>query len=294
MSKKISNSWGTEFSEEAIEFTQPDIMLKIIATIDERGWPHLTIITSNRAISKDTLVWGQFTIGESKKYVQEVNPKQGIIFMTGDMPFKILQIKADFSHTSTEGPDIDYFNTSKLMRYMTYMNVYKVYYNKVVAVSPIRKLPLGGIAKGILAGMIGKGGKKTELNEKRLNPIGLKIFKGPINPKFLAYIDPSDGYPIIIPVVQLTAADHNRLVFSPSALKSDLEKIPVDSKVAVLGMTMDLASQLVNGTFTGFQKSRGTRLGIIEIEEIYNSCPPLPGKIYPKMDIRPKVTDFHL
>jgi len=239
-------------------------------------------------------VWGQFTAGISKKYVQDVNPKQGIIFMTGVMPFRILQIKADFSHTSTEGPDIVYFNKSKLMRYMTYMNIYKVYYNKAVAVSSVRKLPLGGIAKGILKGMIGKGGLKTKLDEKRLNPVGIKIFKGPINPKFLAYIDPSDGYPIIIPVVQLTAADHNRLVFSPSALKSDLEKIPIDSKVAVLGMTMDLANQLVNGTFTGFHKSRGTRLGVIEIEEIYNSCPPLSGKIYPEIAVRPKITDFHL
>lgn len=294
MSKKENQGWSSEFSEEAIEFTQPDIMLKVIATIDERGWPHLTIITCNRAITKDTLVWGQFSVGVSKKYVQEVNPKQGIIFMTGDMPFKILQIKADFDHTSTEGPDIKYFNESKLMRYMTYMNIYKVYYNKVVAVSPVKKLPLGGIAKGILKGMIGKGGLKTNLDEKRLNSLGIKIFKGPINPKFLAYIDPSDGYPIIIPMVQLTAADHNRLVFSPSALKSDIEKIPVGSKVAVLGMTMDLANQLVNGTFTGFQKSRCTRLGVIDIEEIYNSSPPLAGKVYPEMAIRPKITDFHL
>ena len=294
MSTKENQGWSSEFSEEAIEFTRPDVMLKVIATIDERGWPHLTIITSNRAITKDTLVWGQFSVGVSKRYVQEVNPKQGIIFMTGDMPFKILQIKADFSHTSTEGPDIEYFNKSKLMRYMTYMNVYKVYYNKVVSVSSVKKLPLGGIAKGILKGMIGKGGLKTNLDEKRLNSLGIKIFKGPINPKFLAYIDPSDGYPIIIPVIQLTAADHNRLVFSPSVLKSDIEKIPVGSKVAVLGMTMDLANQLVNGTFTGFQKSRGTRLGVVEIEEIYNSAPPLPGKVYPEMAIRPKITEFHL
>lgn len=285
--------WSSEFSNKAIEFTQPDVMLKLVATIDERGWPHLTIITSNRAISKDQIVWGQFTVGSSKENVLK-NPKQGIIFMTGDMPFRILQIKADFTHTKTEGEHIDYFNNSNLMRYMTYMNVYKVYYNKVFAVSSIRTLPLGGIAKGIIKNLIGKGGAKTNLEEKRLNVIGNKIFGGKINPKFLGYIDPSDGYPIIIPVVQLLAADNNRLVFPPSALKEDLEAIPINSKVAILGMTMDLANQLVIGTFTGFHKFRGIRLGVIEIEEVYNSSPPIPGKYYPKLDVRPKITDFHL
>ncbi|MHA1291215.1 MAG: pyridoxamine 5'-phosphate oxidase family protein [Promethearchaeota archaeon] len=283
--------WTPELSEKAVNFTQPDIMLKLIATIDERNWPHLTIITNNRAISKNKIVWGEFSKGLSKKNVLN-NPKQGILFMSAEMPYRILQIKADFTHTATEGKDLDHFNKSQLMRYMTYMNIYKIYYANIVAASQIRLLPLGGIAKGIIKSMIGKGGAKTKLNEKRLNVLGYKIFKGPINPKFLAYIDPSDGYPIIIPVIQLTTADHNRLVFSPSALKIDLEAVPINTTVAVLGMNMDLASQLVKGPFIGFRKFRGIKLGVIEIEEIYNSAPPLPGIIYPRISFRPKVEDF--
>jgi len=294
MGKEKENiKWSSELSEKAIEFTQPDIMLKLIATIDAKERPHLTIITSNRAIAKDQIAWGQFTIGESKKNILK-NPKQGIIFMTGEMPFKILNVKAEFSHIKTEGPDLDYFNNSKLMRYMTYMNVYNVYYNKVIAASQIRKLSLGGIALGLIKNLIGKGGAKTDLDENRLNSLGYKIFKGPFNPKFIAYLDPSDGFPIIIPCIQLTAPDRNRLVFPPSVLKSDLEKIPENSKVAVLGMNMDLANQLVKGTFIGYSKYRAVKLGIIEIEEIYNSCPPIPGVYYPKLEVRPKVTDFHL
>jgi hypothetical protein len=285
--------WSSELPEKAIEFTKPDIMLKIVATIDSRGWPHLTIITSNRVIAKDKVAWGQFTIGMSKKNILE-NPKQGIIYMTGDMPFKILQLKAKFSHIETDGEDIDYFNNTKLMRYFTYLNIFKVYYGDVVAALPIRKLPLGGIFVGILKSMIGKGGAKTNLSEKRLNMLGYKLFKGPINPKFIAYVDPSDGYPVIVPCIQLTAPDHNRLIFPPSALKEDLEAIPVDSKVAVLSLNLDLAGQLVKGTFIGFKKFRKIRFGVIEIEEIYNSVPPLPGVYYPKLSIRQKVTDFHL
>ncbi len=291
--KKGLVKWSAEFSDEAYEFTQPDFMIKFLATIDPKGRPHLTFINNNRAISKNEVVWGQFFTGTSKKNVLD-HPKTGILYMTADMPFKILQVKAEFTHTETAGKELDYFNNTKLMRYFTYLNIYKVYYNNVIAVSQVRTLPLGGIVKGVLKNLIGKGGAKTKLPEKKLNSVGFKIFKGPVNPKFIAYIDPADDYPIIIPCIQLTATDRNRLVFPPSALKGDLETIPIDTKIAVLGLNMDLASQLVKGTFTGYEKFRGIKLGVIEIEEIYSGAPTLTGVYYPKLETRPKVTDFHL
>jgi hypothetical protein len=98
----------------------------------------------------------------------------------------------------------------------------------------------------------------------------------------------------MIPCIQLQAADHNRLVFPPSILKQDLYQIPVNSKVAVFGMNFDFANQVVKGTFTGFKKFRGIKFGVIEIEEIYNSCPPILGKIYPEIETTPKVTEFNL
>ena len=286
--------WSQKLIDDAVEFTQPDVMVKMISTVDPRGWPHITIITSNRAISKDKVVWGRFTDGLSKKYVEEVNPKQGFLYMTSDMPFQFLQMKADFTHTKEEGEDIEYFNNSDLMRYMTYMRVYKVYYNDIVVASNVRKLPLGGLGLGIIKSLIGKGGARTDLDEDKLNRIGYKIFKTPTNPKFISYIDPSDGYPVIIPCIQLQAPDPNRLVFPLTPLKSDLKSIPEDAKVAVLGMNMDLANQVVKGTYTGIEKFRLIKFGVIEIEEIYNSAPPLPGKYYPELDVREKVTDFHL
>ncbi|MHA1196941.1 MAG: hypothetical protein ACTSSM_12680, partial [Promethearchaeota archaeon] len=87
--------WEPTLSDEAVEFTQAEIMLKLISTIDERGWPHITLISSNHAISKDQIVWGSFVTGQSKKNVLK-NPKQGIFYMTANMPFKFLQVKADF------------------------------------------------------------------------------------------------------------------------------------------------------------------------------------------------------
>lgn len=285
--------WTPEISKEGIEFTQPDIMLKLISTIDERGWPHVTLISSNRAITKDKIVWGAFTEGLSKKYVKE-RPKQGIFYMTAAMPFKFLQAKVNFTHTTTEGEDLEHFNQTQLMRYFTYVRTHTAYYNDIVAATPIRSLSLFGIVKGIIKDIIGKGGAKTKLEEKRLNVIGYKLFAVPIAVRVISYIDPEDGYPTMIPAIQLQAADHNRLVFPPSVLKEDLYQIPIESKVAVFGMNFDFYNQVVKGTFTGFKKFRGIKFGVIEIEEIYNSTPPVAKVIYPQAESVPKVTDFHL
>jgi len=285
--------WSSEASDEAIEFTQPEIMLKLIGTIDQRGWPHITMISSNRLINTNEIVWGMFTEGTSKKNVKH-NPKQGILYMTAEMPFKFLQTKVDFSHTTSEGEDLEHFNKSNLMRYFAYVRVHTAFYNKLVAITGVRNLPLGGIVLGIIKQMFGKGGAKTGLEEKRLNVIGYKLFTAPIAVRAICYIDPDDGYPIIIPTIQLQAADHNRLVFPPSVLKQDLFQIPVDSKVAVFAMNFDFANQLVKGTFEGYKKYRGIKLGVIEIEEIYNSAPPIPGVIFPEVKKIPKVNNFQL
>ncbi|MBY8988453.1 MAG: hypothetical protein KGD61_08360, partial [Candidatus Lokiarchaeota archaeon] len=279
--KNNVHKWSSEISEEGIEFTQPSIMLKLISTIDDRGWPHVTLISSNRAINKNHIVWGAFTEGTSKKYVQK-RPKQGIFYMTANMPFKFIQVKANFTHTTKEGEDLENFNQTQLMRYFTYVRVHTAYYNDIVATTSVRDLSLFGTVKGIIKDLLGKGGAKTKLEEKRLNVFGYKLFSAPIAVRVIAYIDPSDGYPVMIPCIQLQAADHNRLVFPPSVLKEDLYRIPLMSKVAVFGMNFDFANQIVKGTFSGFHKFRGIKFGVINIEEIYNSCPPVVGKIYPK------------
>lgn len=284
--------WSSKLSEEIIKFTQPEVMVKLISTIDPRNWPHITLISSNRVISEDQIVWGEFSKGLSKEYVQK-NPKQGLFYMTAETPFKFIQVKADFSHTKIEGKDIENFNKSDFMRYFTYVSIYKVYYNNIVAATTIRELPFGGISRKITKEIIKSA--KTGLDEKKLNIIGYKLFTNPIGIRALSYIDPSDGYPIIIPHLQLQAVDHNRLYFPLTALKEDFLEIPVNSKVAVFAANFDMASQVVKGTFTGIHEVGEIEYGLIDIEEIYNSSPPITGIIYPPgHKTRPKVTKFTL
>ena len=268
----MKKNWKPEISKDGIELSQLEIGLKLITTVDPRGWPHITMISFSKAKtsvsaekSSQEVVWGQFTEGNSKKNVFE-NPKQG--------------------------EDCEYFSRLPLLRYLTYTNVWRTFHNSIKSASPVRNLGEGGIIKGVIANIFGKGGAKVKNPEEKLTDFGFDLFNGPFNPKFISYID-TDGYPIVIPCFQLRAPDRSRLTFTLSQFKEELEDIPVNAHVSVFGVVaanLELVNQMVNGRFTGFEKSRG----IIEIDEIYNSMPPLAGVIYPKLQVKPKILDFHL
>jgi hypothetical protein len=294
----MKKNWKPEISKDGIELSQLEIGLKLITTVDPRGWPHITMISFSKAktsVSAENtsqeVVWGQFTEGNSKKNVFN-NPKQGVFFMNADMPFKFLQVKADFKNVKIGGEDCEYFSRLPLLRYLTYTNVWRTFHNSIKSASPVRSLGLVGIIKGVIANIFGKGGAKVKNPEEKLTDFGFDLFNGPFNPKFISYID-NDGYPIVIPCFQIRAPDRSRLTFTLSQFKEELEDIPVNAHVSVFGVVaanLELVNQMVNGRFTGFVKSRG----IIEIDEIYNSMPPLAGVIYPKLQVKPKIIDFHL
>ena len=285
--KKNNTKWLPKLEKESVEFTFPEIMAKLVSTIDPKGNPHITMIASNKAVDEKIVKWGQFTDGTSKENVIR-NPKQGIIFMTAEMPFKFLQIKADYDYCSTEAEDAVDFNQTDLMRYNVYMRVYKTYFNKVKATSSVRDIKLVGIVKGIIANLFGKRKYKTGKREERLPEFGMKLFNGPIFPKFIAYIDPTDNYPIIIPCFQARAIENKTITFTFSQFKEDLNNIPVGAKVAVFVMDFELETLLAKGTYSGKQGSRG----VINIEQVYNSMPPQAGYIYPEIEYRKKVTEF--
>jgi hypothetical protein len=294
MGKNKGAIWHTEFTKDGRELTLPEIGLKLIATVDPRGWPHLTMISFNIAKTQQQVVWGQFTEGLSKKYVTQTK-KQGMFFMTAKPPFKFIQAKVEFDYLLHSGEDCENFSRGKMLRYMTYTNVHTCFYNKVIGSTEIRNLPLSGIIKGFIAAKLGLGGVKSKQAEEKLNDFGFEIHNQMTSAKAIAYIDTTDGFPIIIPCFQMRAPDKNKLAFPFAQFKEDLEKIPIGSHVATyctVSDNLELMNLMINGRLTEVKKVKGIKWGIIEIDEIYNSMPPLPGVIYPAIEVRPKVTQF--
>ena len=218
--KKFTDEWKKELSKEACDFTQNLTMVKLVITIDNKGWPHITFISNNKAKSSNQIVWGEFMHGKSKKFIQD-NPKHGYFYMSGEKPLMMLQIKANFSHILKAGEDLNEFNNAPTMRYSTTMNVWRAFYSNVVSVSPLQKISIGKLIKGIIFNLWAKGAAKTGNSEEIFDHYGKDIFSGAMNPKFLAFIDPEDGYPIVLPCFQAIAADYTRLVFrGPSGQKA--------------------------------------------------------------------------
>ena len=61
--------------------------------------------------------------------------------------------------------------------------------------------------------------------------------------------------------------------------------------MAVFGLTMKMEDVLIRGSFRGFDRKLGIRLGTVDIEWVYNSMPPVHGQIYPETPLKP-VVDF--
>ncbi len=99
----------------------------------------------------------------------------------------------------------------------------------------------------------------------------------------------AEGFPVIVPVIQCQAAGSRRLAFSPLAYGDELAPIKQGMQVAVFGMSMQMEDVLVRGTFLGYDRVRLQRLGVIELEWVYNSMPPTPGQIYPPVELKPVV-----
>ena len=278
MQKGTQMNASQHFTADDIEVLQPTEKVGILATVNEKGQPHITLITSLQPVSENRLVFGQFAQGLSKKHVQQ-NPKVAFVLMTLDR--SLWRGRADYTHLRTEGPEYRMFNEKPMFRYNAYFGINTVYYFDLKALSPKQKLPLPAVIRATLATRLARSAAAAKKKDKILNPMALKMFNNPSALKFIAWITP-DGYPALVPALQCQAADTTRLAFSTGAFGEDLSKIPEGAETAVFALTMKMEDVLTRGIFNGFTRHRGVTLGTIDINWVYNSMPPVHGQIYPE------------
>ena len=66
-----NNFQHAEFSGEDIRSFQPEMKIGLIATVTPQGLPHITLMSTLMASDSKKMVFGQFTEGLSKKYIQQ-------------------------------------------------------------------------------------------------------------------------------------------------------------------------------------------------------------------------------
>ncbi len=273
----------TNFSEAEIKAFEPTEKIGIIATKNDEGLPHLTLLTTLAALTEDKLAIGQFSQGLSKEYMQRSNDI-GFLVLTLDKNF--IRGSARWTHLSQEGEEYEMFNNKPMFRYNTYFGINTVHYLDLLKTDSLLPLPMAKIIMGALLSKFAKGSYRQKEKEKVLNPFSEKLFNQLASLCFLSYID-AQGVPQIIPVIQCQAAGSSRLVFSTMPYGDEIKSIEAGSDVAVLGLSMNMQNVLVRGKFTGIKRARGIKTASLDIEWVYNSLPPAHGQIYPAIKLEP-------
>lgn len=279
--KSLSNRFDTEDLKEF----EPEAKVGLIATVNPAGLPHLTLITALQAKDPATLVWGQFSEGLSKEHVKN-NPRTGFLIMTPSR--SLWRGKALWTGAKRTGEDYDMFNEKPMFRYNAYFGIHTVHYMDLVETCGRERLSLGKIILSSLFTRASKGAFRSGSFRRVLKPWAEGLFNRMDTLKFLSYVG-GDGFPVIIPLIQCQAADSTRLAFSPIAYANELKRLGKGTSIAIFGLTMDMEDVLVRGVFGGFEKRRGTTLGTMDIDWVYNSMPPKHGQIYPVIELQPVV-----
>jgi hypothetical protein len=268
----------TRFSETDLKQFEPEAKIGLIATINQEGLPHITLITALQAKTPDKLIWGQFSEGQSKQNVK-TNPKTGFLIMTLDR--SLWRGKALWTHQTTHGEDYEMFNNKPMFRYNAYFGIHTVHYMDLMETYGRESLPLLQIGLGSILTKAAKSATKQESRTERiLKPWAESLFNRLGTIKVLSYVG-DDGFPVIIPLIQCQAADSTRLAFSPIAYREELGALRKGLSIALFGLTMEMENVLVRGVFSGFGRYWGITLGCVEIVWVYNSMPPKSGQIYP-------------
>lgn len=273
------------FSDSDIARLNVPLKIGLLGTVNDQGQPHLTLISTLQPCQPRQLSWGQFTEGLCKQYVRQ-NPKTGFLIMTLDK--QLWRGKATFTHTAQQGQEFEMYNNVPMFRYNAYFGIHTVYYMDLVEQTGQVALPMNSIVLAAVKTMLIKSlARKSQ--QRVLNLWTQQLLNKTGNLKFLAYVG-SDGYPVIVPVIQAQALDSARVILSASVYGDELAAIPSRASVAVFGMSLDMEDVLLRGEWR-VERVGGVRCGVVNVDWVYNPMPPKPQQIYPELALEP-VTIF--
>jgi hypothetical protein len=261
----------------------PTEKMAIVSVADEGGRPHQTLLSSLMASGPRELVIGEFTRGLSKDYMRE-RPLTGFVAMTLDR--RIWRGAAVWTRLARQGREYEAFNKKPMFRYNSYFGVNTVHYLDLEWIEGPDPLPMAGIAAAKVATMAAGAAASTRPDSGALSPYARSLVDGLASLNFLSWID-AEGEPRIVPVAQARTAGRGRIVFTPGPYGRDLVPIPEGAKASIFSFNMSMESLLTLGTYRAPRRSGIARLGALEIEEVYNPMPPIPGRVWPVPALEP-------
>jgi hypothetical protein len=273
------------FSQEDMKAFEPSEKIALVATVNPEGLVHITLITSLMAKSPTEMMFGQFSRGLSKWFLQK-NPNASFLILNMDK--NIWRGKMRWIRKTTEGPEYELYNDMPIFRYNSYFGINSVHYLDLIETRGKESLPVSKIVPSALLTKLAKGGARTGIQETILNAFSQNLFNQLDTLKFISFVG-EDGFPVIVPIIQCQAADSRRLIFSPMAYSDELKGLKEDTPVSIFALNMQMQSVLTRGIFNGFRRNRLIKTGSVDINWVYNSIPPIHAQIYPEVELKPVV-----
>jgi hypothetical protein len=267
----------TSFSEDDVRQTQPVLKIGLLATVTPEGLPHVTMLSTLMACGPAQLSFGQFTEGRSKHHLR-TNPRAGFMIMGLDRT--LWRGKASYTHLERHGPEYEFYNNVPMFRYNSYFGVHSVYYLNLVAHTGRMALPMNRIIFAAVQTMVARTLAREPAGGPVFNPWTRGFMNKLDNLKFLAYVA-KDGFPVIIPAIQTQCLGSHQLAFSTSVYTEELNAIPEGAVVAALGLALTMEDVLLRGAYQGIHRRGGVRVGLVDVDWVYNPMPPVPGQVYP-------------
>ena len=273
----------TVFTAADIESLQPAMKIGLLATTDDDGLPHITLLSSLQAASPSRLTFGQFIEGTGKAHLGK-NPRAGFLIMT--LQREMWRGTAVFTGTAKSGPELDAYNQVPMFRYNAYFGIHTVYSFDLVEHGGREPLPMGRVVAAALTTKAATAFAGRARGDAALNRWTRNLVNGMSSLKFAGFVD-AQGFPRIVPVIQAQCCPGDRVIFSTAAFGNELDAIPAGAALAVFGMTLKMEDVLLRGTFQGTKRIGPFRCGVLVVDWVYNSMPPVPGRIYPPTVLTP-------
>jgi hypothetical protein len=279
-------SKASPFSLDDMAVFEQDAKIALLATVSPTGLPHLSLITSIQAKDSIHLMFGQFSEGRSKAHLKR-NPEAGFLIMSRDK--RMWRGKARYTGEAKSGEDYEMYNRKPMFRYNSYFGIHTVHYLDLIEFNGAERLRTAAIAAGTAATVLGRRLAAETNREDILKPFAQELFTKLRTLKFLCYVA-GDGYPVVIPVVPCQAAGSTRLMIAQAGHGGELAQLASGTPIAVLALNLEMESVLARGRLGKRLRLPGLTAGVIDIDWVYNSMPPMQGQIYPVERLAPSAT----
>ncbi len=267
------------FDESDIAAFEPAEKVALVATINDSGEPHVSLLTTLSALGEREMTIGEFSRGLSKAFMRE-RPKVGFLAMSLDR--RLWRGRAIWKRSAKEGPEYVKYNKQPMFRYNSYFGINTVHYLELVGVEGPEALPMAGIVVSTLATALRAPFARPAEGEPVLPAFLLPILDALDSLNFLCFVD-GEGFPRLLPVLQARSAGNSRIVFTPGPWGAELAAIPEGAKAALFSMNLKMESFLARGVYSSRMGGGlvGKGLAGIDLDFLYDSAPPLHGQVWP-------------